>query len=128
MNLKFLEEEGVMMRDIHTAVNDIEWGMKEIVSAMDYIDTSDGKKIPRTLVGNLLQEGISNFERGIKSFEYFKDNMKSIENGVLKEADKIKKELNEKLEAKTADLKVLADSYQAQIDELKKMVEALKKQ
>ena len=45
MNLKFLEEEGVMMRDIHTAVNDIEWGMKEIVSAMDYIDTSDGKKI-----------------------------------------------------------------------------------
>ena len=97
MNLKFLEEEGVMMRDIHTAVNDIEWGMKEIVSAMDYIDTSDGKKIPRTRVGNLLQEGISNFERGIKSFEYFKDNMKSIENGVLKEAEKIKKELNENL-------------------------------
>ena len=97
MNLKFLEEERVMMRDIHTAVNDIEWGMKEIVSAMDYIDTSDGKKIPRTLVGNLLQEGISNFERGIKSFEYFKDNMKSIENGVLEEAEKIKKELNENL-------------------------------
>ena len=97
MNLKFLEEEKVMMRDIHTAVNDIEWGMKEIVSAMDYIDTSDGKKISRTLVGELLQEGIKNFERGIKSFEYFKDNMKSIENGVLEEAEKIKKELNENL-------------------------------
>ena len=100
MNLKFLEEERVMMRDIHTAVNDIEWGMKEIVSARDYIDTSDGKKISRTLVGKLLQEGISNFERGIKSFEYFKDNMKSIENGVLKEAEKIKKELNENLTKK----------------------------
>ena len=95
MNLKILEEEGVMMRDIHTAVNDIEWGMKEIASAMDNIDTTDGKKNPRTLVGELLQEGIKNFERGIKSFEYFKDNMKPIENGVLKEAEKIKKELNE---------------------------------
>ena len=94
MNLKFLEEEGVMIRDIHTAVNDIEWGMKEIVSARDYIDTSDGKKISRTLVCGLLQEGIKNFERGIKSFEYFKDNMKPIENGVLREAEKIKKELN----------------------------------
>ena len=95
MNLKFLEEEGVMMRDIHTAVNDIEWGMKEIASARDYIDTSDGKKISITLVCQLLQEGIKNFERGVKSFEYFKDNMKSIENGVLKEAEKIKNELNE---------------------------------
>ena len=97
MNLKFLEEERVIMRDIHTAVNDIEWGMKEIASARDYIDASDGKKISRTLVGELLQEGIKNFERGIKSFEYFKDNMKSIENGVLEEAEKIKKKLNENL-------------------------------
>ena len=95
MDLKFLEEEKVMMRDIHTAVNDIEWGMKDIASARDYIDTSDGKKFSRTLVCQLLQEGIKNFERGIKSFEYFKDNMKSIEDGVLKEAEKIKKELNE---------------------------------
>ena len=100
MNLKFLEEEGVMMRDIHTAVNDIEWGMKEIVSARDYIDTPNGTRIPRTLVGQLLQEGIKNFERGIKSFEYFKDNMKSIENGVIEEAEKIKKELNENLTRK----------------------------
>ena len=95
VDLKFLEEEKVMMRDIHTAVNDIEWGMKEIASAMDYIDTSDGKKISRTLVCQLLQEGVKNFERGIKSFEYFKDIIKSIENGVLKEAEKMKNELNE---------------------------------
>lgn len=95
MNLKFLEEERVMMRDIHTAVNDIEWGMKEIVSARNYIDTSNGKKISRTLVGKLLQDGIKNFERGVKSFEYFKDNIQSIEDGVLEEVEKIKKDLNE---------------------------------
>ena len=51
MNLKFLEEERVMMRDIHTAVNDIELGMKEIVSAMDYIDPIvTGKQIGRAHV------------------------------------------------------------------------------
>ena len=83
-----------MMRDIHTAVNDIKWGMKEIASARDYIDSPNGTRIPRTLVVELLQEGIKDFERGIKSFEYFKDNMKSIEDGVLKEVEKMKKELN----------------------------------
>lgn len=95
MDLTFLEKEGIMMRDIHTAVNDIKWGMEEIASARDYIDNPNGTRISRTLMGELLQEGIKNFERGIKSFEYFKDNMKSIEDGVLKEVEKMKKELNE---------------------------------
>lgn len=36
-------------------------------------------------------------------------------------------ELNQKLEEKTADLKAVNDSYQAQINELKKMIEELKK-
>ncbi len=36
-------------------------------------------------------------------------------------------ELNQKLEEKTADLKAANDSYQAQINELKKMIEELKK-
>lgn len=95
MNLKFLEEERVMMLDIHTALNDIKWGMRDIISARNYIDTSNGKKISRTLVGKLLQDGIKNFERGVKSFEYFKDNIQPIEDGVLKEVEKIKKDLNE---------------------------------
>ena len=64
MNLKFLEEERVMMRDIHTAVNDIEWGMKEIVSAMDYIDTSDGKRFQEHLWVNFCKKVSKTLKEG----------------------------------------------------------------